>query len=173
MLAAYGDIAVWDTSKVTNMNNVFGLYITQRITMSLGLITQWITAHLLLMIGGSIHYLVHIGHTPSTMIYQNGKPVKLHRWIKCFIVHSPLTVIYPSGILVKFHRWILIMFYSASSLIMFYSASSLSQILCWKTTKVMNETNMFTRSRGSFASTPYPICLMPSMMPSKHPTRIP
>ena len=55
---------------------------------------------------------------------------------------------------------------------MFGQASSFNQTLCWDTSKVINNADMFTGSQGSFTSTPYPNCRTapPTTRPSTKPT---
>jgi hypothetical protein len=76
-----------------------------------------------------------LGHIFSMMMFHNGTPVKLHPW---------------------------------SCRISFLNASCFNQTLCWDVSKVTNDTDyygfprlsIFDGSLGSFATEPYPECLV-------------
>ena len=86
--AKYGNIWNWDTSRVTNMDNLFGSGNPQNWYW------DWsgVTIRLNISVGGM---------RTSTIIYPIGIPVVLHPWCPCLKLHCLSTWTYRHGILAK------------------------------------------------------------------------
>ena len=179
--AAYGDIRSWDTSRVTKMANVFGVYNpfagndpdnwtrnwwNKYFSADL---SQWNTSNVVDMSGLfmlassfncdlSLWKTKHVTNMQGTFAHAVSFNGNLSKWDTSHVTSMSSMFWYATSFNGDLSTWdtshVTTMFQ------MFWSTSSFNQVLCWDMSTVLDSRDLFTGSGITFSSTPYPSCLL-------------
>ena len=136
--ATYGNISTWDTSRVTNMDYLFG-----GATLFNGDISKWNT--------GNVTSMYAMFYLASSF---NGDISKWNTGKVQFMSDMFNNALKFNGDLSSWNTSAV-----QSMDYLFYSATSFNQTLCWNTTITIRKADVFLGSHGKFSDVSYPDCL--------------